>query len=43
MKANVVAKDLRSPKYRMRKEKAKRGKGSFNRSKLKFQGVNTKE
>lgn len=35
MKANVIAKDLRSPKYRMRVVVAKRGKGSFKRCKTK--------
>lgn len=30
-KANIVAKDLRSPKYKLRKEKPKKGKGSYNR------------
>lgn len=30
---NVVAKDLRSPKYKMRVEKKKKGKGSFKRIK----------
>jgi hypothetical protein len=29
--ANLVAKDLRSPKYRLRVIKARKGKGSYNR------------
>lgn len=28
---NPIAKDLRSPKYRIRSEKNKKGKGSYNR------------
>lgn len=31
MKANVVAKDLMTPKYRMRVVMSKKGKGSFKR------------
>jgi stalled ribosome alternative rescue factor ArfA len=30
-KANPVAKDLRTPKYKMRIEKPKKGKGSYKR------------
>jgi stalled ribosome alternative rescue factor ArfA len=30
-KANAVAKDLRTPKYRPRIEKPKKGKGSYKR------------
>lgn len=29
---NIVAKDLRSPKYRQRVERQKKGKGSFDRN-----------
>lgn len=32
-KPNAVAKDLRSPKYRQRTEKPKKGTGSFKREK----------
>ena len=32
-KKNLIAKDLRSPKYRPRVVKAKKGKGSFKRKK----------
>ena len=32
-KKNLIAKDLRSPKYRTRVVKAKKGKGSFKRRK----------
>jgi alternative ribosome-rescue factor len=32
-KRNLIAKDLRSPKYRPRVVKAKKGKGSFKRRK----------
>jgi stalled ribosome alternative rescue factor ArfA len=32
-KKNLVAKDLRSPKYRIRIVKPKKGKGSFKRKK----------
>tara|TARA_Y100000817_G_scaffold170598_1_gene133258 strand:+ start:152 stop:259 length:108 start_codon:yes stop_codon:yes gene_type:complete len=32
-KRNLIAKDLRSPKYRPRIVKAKKGKGSFKRRK----------
>ena len=32
-KKNLIAKDLRSPKYRPRVVKAKKGKGSFKRRK----------
>ena len=32
-KKNLIAKDLRSPKYRSRIIKPKKGKGSFARSK----------
>ena len=32
-KRNLIAKDLRSPKYRPRVVKAKKGKGSFKRKK----------
>jgi stalled ribosome alternative rescue factor ArfA len=32
-KANKVAKDLRTPKYKLRVEKKRKGKGSFKRSK----------
>jgi len=32
-KANAIAKDLRTPKYKMRVEPAKKGKGSFKREK----------
>lgn len=32
-KANAVAKDLRTPKYKMRVEPAKKGKKSFKREK----------
>ncbi len=32
-KKNLIAKDLRSPKYRPRVVKAKKGKGSFKRNK----------
>ncbi len=32
-KKNLIAKDLRSPKYRPRIVKAKKGKGSFKRRK----------
>ena len=32
-KKNIIAKDLRSPKYKPRIVKAKRGKGSFKRKK----------
>lgn len=31
-KRNVIAKDLRSPNYRQRKEKPAKGKGSFDRN-----------
>ena len=34
-KKNLIAKDLRSPKYRSRVVKAKKGKGSFKRKKNK--------
>lgn len=33
MKRSAVHKDCRTPKYRMRVEKAKKGKGSFKREK----------
>ena len=32
-KKNLIAKDLRSPKYRSRIIKSKKGKGSFKRKK----------
>lgn len=32
MKANCIAKDLRTPKYKMRVVSSKKGKGSFNRN-----------
>ena len=32
-KKNLIAKDLRSPKYRSRVVKPKKGKGSFKRNK----------
>ena len=32
-KKNLIAKDLRSPKYKPRVVKAKKGKGSFKRKK----------
>ena len=32
-KKNLIAKDLRSPKYRPRIVKSKKGKGSFKRKK----------
>lgn len=32
-KANKIAKDLRTPKYRKRVEKKRKGKGSFKREK----------
>lgn len=32
-KANPVAKDLRTPKYKMRVARKKKGKGSFKREK----------
>jgi len=32
-KKNLIAKDLKSPKYRPRVVKAKKGKGSFKRKK----------
>ena len=32
-KKNLIAKDLRSPKYRSRVVKPKKGKGSFKRKK----------
>ena len=32
-KRNIIAKDLRSPKYRSRIIKSKKGKGSFKRRK----------
>ena len=32
-KKNLIAKDLRSPKYRSRIVKSKKGKGSFKRKK----------
>ena len=32
-KKNLIAKDLRSPKYRPRVVKARKGKGSFKRRK----------
>lgn len=32
MKANPVAKDLRTPKYKMRVVMSKKGKGSFKRN-----------
>ena len=32
-KRNIIAKDLRSPKYRSRVIKSKKGKGSFKRRK----------
>ena len=32
-KKNLIAKDLRSPKYKPRVVKAKKGKGSFKRRK----------
>ena len=32
-KKNLIAKDLKSPKYRPRIVKAKKGKGSFKRKK----------
>ena len=32
-KKNLIAKDLKSPKYRPRVVKAKKGKGSFKRRK----------
>jgi len=35
-KKNLIAKDLRSPKYRPRVIKAKKGKGSFKRKKNKL-------
>ena len=35
-KKNLIAKDLRSPKYRPRVVKAKKGKGSFKRKKNKL-------
>ena len=35
-KRNLIAKDLRSPKYRPRVVKAKKGKGSFKRKKNKL-------
>lgn len=34
MKASAVHKDCRSPKYRMRVERKRKGKGSFKRDKL---------
>jgi alternative ribosome-rescue factor len=33
MKKNLIAKDLRSPKYRSKVVKPKKGKGSFKRKK----------
>ena len=33
MKKNLIAKNLRSPKYRSRVVKPKKGKGSFKRKK----------
>ena len=35
-KKNLIAKDLRTAKYRPRVVKAKKGKGSFKRKKNKF-------
>ena len=35
-KKNLIAKDLRSPKYRSRIVKPKKGKGSFKRKKRYF-------
>ena len=35
-KKNLIAKNLRSPKYRPRVVKAKKGKGSFKRKKNKL-------
>jgi stalled ribosome alternative rescue factor ArfA len=32
MKSNIVAQDLRSPKYKMRVVKSRKGKGSFKRN-----------
>ena len=32
MKRSIIAKDLRTPKYRMRVEKKVKGKGSFSRN-----------
>ncbi|MBD1157407.1 ribosome alternative rescue factor ArfA [Pelagibacterales bacterium SAG-MED20] len=33
-KKNIIAKDLRTKKYKMRIVKAKKGKGSFKRKKI---------
>jgi stalled ribosome alternative rescue factor ArfA len=33
MKKSIVSKDLRTPKYKMRVFKSKKGKGSFKRTK----------
>ena len=35
-KRNMIAKDLRSPKYRSRVVRSKKGKGSFRRKKKNF-------
>ena len=35
-KRNVIAKDLRSPKYKSRIVRSKKGKGSFKRKKNNF-------
>ena len=35
-KRNVIAKDLRTPKYKSRVIKSKKGKGSFKRKKKNF-------
>ena len=35
-KRNVIAKDLRSPKYKSRVVRSKKGKGSFKRKKNNF-------